>query len=413
MEDNKNRLLGYIVAWSIALLIPLSGYAQWTKSYNSHIKSVQTILNDDWLLLPVMTLNSDDILTISFDAMSHSYSRYTYHITHCNANWEPSDIYESDYIDGFNDMPIDDYENSINTTFEYTHYTFNLPNNDTSLKLSGNYLLEIIDEDDNTVADIKFAIVEPIAKIGLSVSTNTDKDINGKHQQISLSINHSALRVLDQTKEIIPVVLMNRNIETAVRDFKPTHRSNGKLEYTHCADLIFNAGNEYRRFEIIDMYDYTQNVDRIDFHNPYYHATLLTDYPHVTYRYDMDHNGRYLIRKHNAYNNDIEADYLFVHFVLSMNKQHEGEVYLRGDFSGNAISEEWKMVYDNNLKAYTITALLKQGAYDYQYILTSNSNNSLTAKTEGDCYETKNEYSVLVYFREVGSRYDRLVGYSN
>jgi hypothetical protein len=185
------------------------------------------------------------------------------------------------------------------------------------------------------------------------------------------------------------------------------------MEYLHCKELIFDAGNEYRRFEIIDMYDYTQNVDRISFQDPYYHATLFTDNPHITYRYDHDNNGRYLIRNHNSNNSDIESDYLYIDFTLSMSKQYSGDIYLRGDFSGNAVTDQWKMEYDDSKKAYTITALLKQGAYNYQYILVdSNTNSSLTAKTEGDCYETKNEYMVLVYYRETGSRYDRLVGIS-
>ena len=207
--------------------------------------------------------------------------------------------------------------------------------------------------------------------------------------------------------------MMNRNICNAVCGFAPTYKSNGKMEYLHCKELIFDAGNEYRRFEIIDMYDYTQNVDRISFQDPYYHATLFTDNPHITYRYDHDNNGRYLIRNHNSNNSDIESDYLYIDFTLSMSKQYSGDIYLRGDFSGNAVTDQWKMEYDDSKKAYTITALLKQGAYNYQYIFVdNNANSSLTAKTEGDCYETKNEYMVLVYYRETGSRYDRLVGIS-
>lgn len=414
MSKITSRIKRAIFTSAILLILPLHIAAQWFKAYSPDIRSIQTTLNDDWLLPPIMTLGSDDYLTISFDAMSHIYNRFTYHITHCNANWEPSDLYESDYIEGFNDMPIEDYENSINTTFEYTHYTFSLPNYDTSLKISGNYLLEIIDEDDNTVAEIRFAVTEDLAKVGLTVTPNTDKDINGRHQQLNMTINHSGLRVIDQTKEILPFVIMNGDINNAVSGFKPTHRSNGRMEYSHCEDLIFNAGNEYRRFEIIDMYDYTQNVDKIDFHSPYYHATLFTDYPHISYRYDYDHNGRYLVRDHNANNSNIEADYLFVHFTLSANRLQGGNLYLNGNFTGNNITDDWKMEYDETKKAYTTTALLKQGAYDYRYIwIADNEESSLTAKTEGDCYETKNEYTVMVYYKEVGSRYDRLVGFIN
>ena len=405
--------LRYLAVICVMFLLPSNSFSQWVNLYSENIKTMRTIVNNDWEKLPILHLNSDDYITISFDEMSHTYNRFTYHITHCDANWKPSDLYESDFIEGFNDMPVDDYENSINTTFEYTHYTFNIPNDDTSLKLSGNYLVEIIDEDGECVADAKFSVTEDYANIAASVSSNTDLDINGRHQQLTMSISHSGIRVLDQTKEILPYVIMNRDITNMISGFKPTHRSNNKMEYSHCKELIFNAGNEYRRFEIIDMYDYTQNVDRIDFHTPYYHATLLTDRPHIAYRHDNDHNGRYLVRSHNAGSSDIEADYLFVHFTLISNRLSGGNLYLRGDFSGNNITDNWKMSYNEEMKAYTITVLLKQGSYDYQYIwLPDNGKGSMTERTEGDCYETGNEYTILVYFRENGARYDRLIGFN-
>ena len=413
MRNKKKEIIRYSIVLCLTILLPLQTFAQWFKTYSDNIRSLSATLNNDWQLLPVIKMESNDIITISFDAMSHKYHRYTYRIIHCNADWERSDLYESDYIDGFNDIPIDDYENSINTTFEYTHYTFNIPNSDTSLKLSGNYLLMIMDEDENIVAEVKFAISEEYAKIGASVTSNTDRDINGRDQQLNMTINYSGIRVTDQTKEIIPYVMKNRNINNIVKVTRPTHRTNGQLEYSHCKDLIFEAGNEYRRFEIIDMYDYSQHVDRIDFHSPYYHATLMADRPHISYRFDYDHNGRYLIRNHDADNHNIEADYLFVHFTLTSGRFSGGDVYIRGDFTGNNISEEWKMEYNENSKSYTHTALLKQGAYDYQYVwIPDDGNGSVTAKTEGDCYETGNEYTILVYFRENGSRYDRLIGFS-
>ncbi|MDE6101082.1 MAG: DUF5103 domain-containing protein, partial [Paramuribaculum sp.] len=53
----------------------------------------------------------------------------------------------------------------------------------------------------------------------------------------------------------------------------------------------------------------------------------------------------------------------------------------------------------------------KQGAYNYQYLAVPRgaSTRGSTSVVEGDRYQTANEYLVKVYFRQPGSRYDRLV----
>ena len=113
------------------------------------IHTLQTIVNDDWLHDDVITLGTDDWVTISFDHFTHDYHRFTYKIVHCNADWTPSDLFEVDYMDGFNDQPIEDYDNSLNTTMLYTHYRLDLPNDDIQFKASGNYRVEIyLDEED-------------------------------------------------------------------------------------------------------------------------------------------------------------------------------------------------------------------------------------------------------------------------
>ena len=98
------------------------------QSHSSRVRSLQMVLNDDALAPPVMRLGADDVLCFSFDEMSHDYHRFTYKITHCNYRWEPSDVFEIDYLDGFNDMPIEEWENSENTTVLYTNYSFTIPN---------------------------------------------------------------------------------------------------------------------------------------------------------------------------------------------------------------------------------------------------------------------------------------------
>ena len=158
------------------------------------------------------------------------------------------------------------------------------------------------------------------------------------------------------------------------------------------------------------MYDYFMNVDRIAFHDPFYHATLMQDTRRHAYKFDHDHNGRYLIRYNQAGDNDTEADYLFVHFNLASERLTGGRMYVYGHFSGGNLTTKYEMEYNPKERAYQASILLKQGAYDYQYLWVPDGETAGETKpAEGDWYETGNEYLILLYYRERGSRYDRLV----
>lgn len=413
MYKKRNNLLVKVLALVLLCMNSLIMHAGWAKAYNDQIFSLRTEVNGNWLLPPIIKLNSNEYITISFDEMSHEYHRFTYRIIHCDASWNKSNINESLYLQGFNNQPIEDYCNSLNTTFEYTHYKLTVPNDNVSLKISGNYKIEI-SENGNIVAEVRFAVLEPLAVVGATVSSNTDIDTNDKHQQIELLVSYPGLSVRDPEKELIEVVIQNRKIDEMVTNLKPSHLMNGQIKFSNNRQLIFTAGNEFRRFEIINMYDYLQNVDKVSFFDPYFHATLLTDKQRINYLYDQDHNGRYITRYSQANNSDTEADYLFVHFTYSSPKLSGGNLFISSDFTQRELSDKWKMKYNEATKSYEFTALLKQGSYDYQYLwVPEGKTKGQTSVTEGDFYETENEYLILIYFRQTGSRYDRLVGMSN
>lgn len=402
------RRLGKYILMAV-FMAPLTASAQ---TLTESVRTLQVIKNDDWMALPVLQLDSDDYLTISFDEMSHRYHRYTYHITHCDANWKPSDLYESDWLDGFNDRPIEDYQNSLNTTFEYTHYTFEIPNSNVTLKYSGNYTVDIIDDaSGKCVATTRFSVIEPLTSISAEVTGNTDIDTNEGNQQVSFSVNYSGLRVREPEKELIATVTQNRRNDFTVSGLKPTHQTGTSLQFTHNRNLIFAGGNEFRHFEIINMYDNVMGVDHIDYHDPYFHATLFQDSRTRVYQYNQDHNGRFLIRHSHTDASETQADYLFVHFSLKTPEVKDGDIYLNGDFSYQNYSDNFKLEYNYSERAYECTLLLKEGAYDYRYLFKPGSGSTAqTAPYEGDSFETENEYLILVYYRERGARYDRLVG---
>lgn len=400
----------------IATLSTIIAVAQQHEILDKEIHSLQVIVNNDPLLPPIMNLGGGNHVEISFDEFTHEYHRYIYKVEHCNSDWSvSSEIFESDYMNGFNNQPIEDFEKSFNTTMLYTHYSLRIPNEDISLKLSGNYKVTIFnDEDDEPVPVLTacFSLVEPGVGIGAEVSSNTDIDFNKYHQQISFSINYGLINIIDPHRELKTVVMQNRRTDNCVINPRPNIQTMKKIEFTHNRQLIFPAGNEYRKFEILDVHIPTLNVDLMQWFDPYYHATLYTDLPGRNYIYDEDQNGAFIIRNSDDYDNEITSDYIFTHFSLQCSEIPNGDVYINGAWTYNRFLPEYKMTYNHSKQMYEATVLLKQGYYNYSYLFVPNgSTTGNTVRTDGNFYETENEYIILVYHRPNGGRYDKLVGY--
>ena len=390
--------------------------AQRHEILDRQLHTLQVVVNDDPLLPPIMNLGGGNHLEIGFDEFSHEYHRYIYKVEHCNADWSPStEIFESDYMNGFNGEPIEDYEKSFNTTVLYTHYSLRIPNENISLKLSGNYKLTVYnDEGDEPVPVLTacFSLVEPGVGIGATVSTNTDIDFNKSHQQVDFSVNYGLVKVIDPHRELKTVVMQNRRWDNCVVNSKPNIQAANKIEFTHNRQLIFPAGNEYHKFEILDVHIPTLNVDRMEWFDPYYHATLYPNQTARNYLYDEDQNGAFIIRNSDDEYVATTCDYVFTHFTLKSPQLPGGEVYLTGEWTYNRFIPEYRMTYNRETQAYEATALLKQGYYNYNYLFVPDGETQgNSGRTDGNFYETENEYIILVYHRPNGGRYDKLVGY--
>lgn len=380
-----------------------------------HVRTLQVIANGNHMTPPIIRLKTADKVEISFDELTHEYHRFTYKITHCNADWTPSDLFESDYLQGFNENVIEDYENSLNTTMLYTHYKFTLPNDEAQMLVSGNYVVSIYGEEDkeNPVAQASFSVIEPRVGVSAQVSSNTDIDTNEDHQQVNFTVNYPSMNVTSPQTEFKIRVYQNLRTDNCVTNVQPTYLQPGQMQFVHNRQLIFPAGNEYRRFEIFNMHYGYQDVEKMQYFDPYYHATLYTDQPRINYSYDEDQNGRFFIRYDNGQNSNTEADYLFVHFTLEgfENPLSNGKIYLNGDFTYGQFNSTYSLNYNEQTRCYEGVQLVKQGLYNWLYLyVPEGSSVGQTAPVEGNFYETENEYLILVYHRPFGARCDQLVG---
>ena len=368
---------------------------------------------------PVLKLNSNEKLEVSFDDLTHEYQRYTYKIEHCDVEGNPTtELFESDYVRTTDDqVVITNYEPSENTTVQYTHYAFSIPNTNMRPLISGNYRLTVSTENEEdeevVVLQTYFAVVDTKVGIYPSATTNTEVDWNGTHQQIELKVDCSNLVVRDAQSEIKTLVMQNRRFDNMAKDVPFTAQNGNVLLWEHSRGLIFDAGNEYRKMEILSTRYPGMHGESVRWFDPYYHYTLQTDYPRHNYLYDEDRNGQSVVRYEGAGDADTQADYVMTHFVLDSPQLPEGkEVYVSGQWTSLGVAPQYKMHYNHADACYEANILMKCGYYNYLYLCASKSNPQVgsTMPIEGNYFQTENEYDILVYYRPTGSRYWQLVG---
>lgn len=401
-----------------AVVIPVNAQNTfYTNVSNKQIKTLQVKVAGQMMSEPYMVLNGDNRMEINFDALTPNggAGRYAYSIIHCNADWTQSMLSPIEYMNGFQGMEIDDFANSMNTTTSYTNYRLLIPNDNVQLKVSGNYAVKVYTEDnpDQTVFTACFSLVEPVVNVSASISGNTDIDTNQSHQQVSFAINNKNFPITYPQTDLKIWVYQDNRRDNAATGLQPMSILENQISYTYNRNLIFNAGNEYRRMEFLSNKFYGMHVQSISFHNPYYNVELMTDHKrnNQSFQYDQDQDGRFFIRCSNCQDPDTEADYYIVHFALATDLIPDGNVYLNGELFNNVLDEKSKMGYNMETQQYEKSLLLKQGNYNYQYLFVPNGQTQgETGPIEGNYYQTENEYSIYVYYCPMGARYDRLIG---
>lgn len=388
-----------------------------TGIFDDSFHTLRISVNDNYMAPPVLMLDSGDELTISFDEITESNSYLRYSLMHCNANWTQSSLVESEFLDGFNFGNVDDYEYSQLAATHYVNYRIALPNDRFRFKVSGNYLLRVYrdDDPDTTLLQARFMVSESTATVTADVLGVTDIDYNDAHQQVSVAVDATNAKVEDVFNDMMVYVSQNGRLDNEVMVRQPLRVSGKTAYYEHLRPLIFPAGNEYRRMETVSTTYPGMNVESVDYYDPYYHATLTTDYPRSAdkYIYDQTQSGRFFVREYNSSNSDTEADYVVTHFTLDAPELPGKYIFLDGDFTSRRFDPQSLMTYNRATGRYEKTLLLKQGAYNYQYLTADVGSSNSAASTsviEGDFYQTRNEYLVKVYTRRRGERYDRLIG---
>ena len=387
-----------------------------TQIFNPNFKTLQIRHAFNEFFPPVVTLGGNDFVTVSFDEMVPDMNYYRYRLVHCNSDWQPSSLVESEYVDGFNEGYIENYKYSSATFANYVHYSFAVPNKDLVLTKSGNYLVQVYPEEDpeDIVLQCRFCMSEDMLKIGSDITSRTDIDYNKEHQQLTVRLAMKTPHIRNWYHDIEVFVSQNSREDTTVKLENPSLVESDAIVFSHLRPLIFPAGNEFRRFECVATNYPGMGIENIIHYDPYYHIELFVDglRSNIPYAYDQTQFGRFKVRQSGAIDSESDADYVVVHFALEAPHYQDGEIYVDGEFTQHRYAPSNRMRYNPSTGLYELDLLMKMGSYNYQYLFVpKGSERGYTKPIEGDHHETVNEYFTRVYYRPSGARYDRLLGF--
>ena len=383
-------------------------------TYEDNIRTVTLRPISDPYGLPIIKLNSREALVLDFDQLGVDFTNYSYTIIHCNHDWSPSDLLKAEYIEGMQDYFMNDYDFSINTYIPYTHYTLTIPNQNLRFTKSGNYVLIVYQNDDvnDVVITRRFIVFEEFVNIGGEVIRATQLDERMTHQQLNFVLNHSGYDIPNPYIDLNVTILQNGRWDNAMFGLKPKFIRNNQMDFNFDGENSFAGGNEFRSFDTKQLTELTLNT-RKSVLDSNYTVFIVPEIPRNTLTYSTldDVNGRFVIRRLNSNQPNYEADYAWMDFFLRAEPYYSGDVYVFGQLSDWQVKPRFKLTYDETSKAFRGRVLLKQGYYDYQYVTALDGDvRADETEIEGSHWETSNEYTILVYHREIGIRYDRIVG---
>ena len=375
----------------------------------SDIKTITFGSQKDISILPIINLN--ERIYLEFDVLNNLEEDFYYVIEHFDYDWTPSRLMKSEYLDGMDNLRIFNYENSFNTYQIYSHYRLQIPNPQTRLKVSGNYLIKIFDENDDLVFSRKFMIMEQQVGVGVQIKRSRNVALINEAQTVDFSIKSNNLNLNNPTETVKTVIVQNNNLKTAIYDLKPQYTLGNELVYRYNDNSLFWGGNEYLFFENKDVRMANLGIQYIDLQD-LYHSYLYTDIDRSSrkYTYNPDINGGFKITVLDRQDPSIEADYTYVHFSLLAEEFLNQSVYVYGGFNNFSISDDNKMIFNVEKGIYELSMLLKQGFYNYKYVVVDDDNTLFEGAVSGNFDETENNYKVLVYYRDLGARYDKIIG---
>lgn len=406
----------------LCLLVSVRGMAQIPeKIFDPKIKSVQLYPSGNQPGYPIIRLGSGEQLELHFDDLDANIKNYSYTFQLCNADWTPGMLSHFDFIKGFSQVRITNYRNSSVALTRYTHYQAMVPDRNCVPTRSGNYILKVFINSDTSrlIFTRRMLVIQENATIGAQVQQPYNGQYFKTHQKIQFKVNlNDRIDVLNAQQQIKVAILQNNRWDNAITGIKPTFFSRKTLEYNTENDALFPAGKEWRWLDLRSLRLQSDRVADAKYSNTGTEIFVRPDVDRSTQRFNFyrDNNGRFYLQPTESINPLWQSDYATVHFtyIPQGNRPYPGQdIFLFGQLSDYNLDDTAKMRYNADKGVYEKTLFLKQGYYDYMYVAIDQDDHKRIPgfqETEGNLWETENEYMILVYYRPLAGRVDELIG---
>ncbi len=376
-----------------------------------YIKTIQFTGQQELSGTPIIRLGES--LRLSFDDIRARVADYYYKIEHYDYDWTPSKLAKNEYIEGFDNIRIFDFKNSLTTLQPFTHYELRIPNQNTRrLKVSGNYMLKIFNEDKQLVFSRMFMVFETKVDVKTQVRRSRNLDDINEKQLLEYRIGRDGFIFINPEQNVNTVVVQNNDFKSAIYDVKPQFVSGNELVFNYPKKTEFWGGNEYLFFDNRDIRVATMNIQRVeltDVYETYLHTDFVRD--QREYVFNPDINGSFRINTVQGQDINRESEYARVFFSLRCNKElNGGELHVYGRFNNYSLTDETHLTYNKRTGLFETSILLKQGFYNYKYVYLSANGEFNDHFVSGSYDITENDYTILVYYRNVGGRYDEIIG---
>ncbi|WP_431156502.1 DUF5103 domain-containing protein [Winogradskyella poriferorum] len=405
----KNKALNLLVLILLPVLV-MSQAEEITPP--DFIKTITFKSNTTQGQLPILQLGEP--LILEFDALNANEEDFYYVIEHFNYDWTPSVLAKAEYLRGLDNQRILEYYNSFNTYQVYSHYKLQIPNLQTRAILkTGNYMISIFDDYGELMFSRKFMVYEDLVNVGVNVKRSRDVKFVAEKQSVDLVIATNSFNFNNPLETINTVIIQNNNLNTAISGLRPQYTLGNQLIYRYVEESAFWGGNEYLFFETKDVRAANVGVQFIDLQE-IYESYLFTNTPRWDrpYTYNPDINGNFQITAIDRTDIDVEADYTMVHFSLRHEELKDKNLHVYGNFNAFAIEPLTQLIYNGESGNYEGMLRLKQGFYNYKFVAVDQNTNQIDEGfVSGNFWQTENNYKVLVYYRDLGARFDRLIGF--
>ena len=381
-------------------------------SYHSSIKTVMVYPSERESQFPILSLSKPDVLQIAFDDLRADSRSLYFQVEHCNADWSPSRLPTMDYLEGYTEDRISDIKPSENTRIPYTHYRFNFPNANTQLKKAGNYLLKVY-ENANPSALLftrRFYVVLDLATIEGELIPSLQSNNRLRNQKLNIAVNTN-FEIANPRMSLQIHALQNQRTDNFQILREPSQISSQKITYYLPQTLDFEGNNEFRTVDLRSVRNASARVRELN-RDSSLSAILESDrnISKENYIWKPDENGRFYIRNMDFAEHSTQSEYIYTLFSLKDSSNIDRDIYLVGGFNNYVRSALNKLTYNTEQKTWETAQLLKQGVYDYEYVLES-ADKTQISKFSGSYFDTENEYQILLYYRKPGTYWDEIIGF--